>query len=456
MNIIILGDLMIDINYTSNIFRNAAEADIPIYNIINTNYILGGAANVANNLKNLNTNVEIVSVIGDDEYGKIIQKLIDSKQIKHKLFIDNRHTTQKNRIFFNNQINVRFDIEDTYNISDEIENNAINYIINKENINAIIISDYDKGFITQNLCQKIIQYANEKNIPTFVDPKIKNYLKYKNCFMFKPNLNEAQQITNDTNIDNIINCIKEKINCKNLLITLGKDGMMLNYSTNHIKHNKQINVIDVTGAGDTCLSILVFYYLKTGDILESCKISNYISGKSVSVIGNYNINLDDIEEYNNIYNNKIIYDFEIDKLKKLAFIKNTVFTNGCFDIVHSAHLKLLNFCKTNGDKLIVGLNSNESIKNLKGNKRPINDISERCDFLLNLNIIDYIIIFNDNTPYDIISIIKPKTIVKGGDYNLSSIVGAEFAENILIYKYIENKSTSLTIKNILKNNFINE
>ena len=148
--------------------------------------------------------------------------------------------------------------------------------------------------------------------------------------------------------------------------------------------------------------------------------------------------------------NKIIYDYEEDKLKQFQG-KNVVFTNGCFDIVHSAHLKLLNFCKTQGEILIVGLNSNESIKKIKGEKRPINDISERCDFLLNLNVVDYVVVFNDDTPYNIINLIKPKTLVKGGDYNHHTIIGAELVENVLIYEYIKNKSSTLIINKIMKN-----
>ena len=141
MNIIIIGDIMVDINYCCQVTRNAPEADIPIYNILDTNYILGGAGNVAQNLKNLGANVELVGLIGNDTYGTIIKNNLECKQIEHKLFIDNRNTIQKNRIFLNNELNVRFDIEDTYDISNVIENEVIHYVTNKGNTNAIIISD---------------------------------------------------------------------------------------------------------------------------------------------------------------------------------------------------------------------------------------------------------------------------------------------------------------------------
>ena len=457
MNIIVLGDIMLDINYESEVTRQAPEANISIYNILGHNYILGGAANVAQNLKNLDVNIEIVSVIGDDIYGNNIKELFDSNLIKNKLFIDkNRCTTQKNRIFLNNKLNVRFDIEDTNDISNIIENEVIDYVINKKNIDAIIISDYDKGFITENLCQTIIKYANENNIPTFVDPKIKNYMKYKGCFLFKPNQNESEIISGEKNIDNILGFIKDKIECANILMTRGKEGMILNNYNNKIEHNSIINLVDVTGAGDIVLSTLVYCYLKYGDLLKACKVSNYVSGKSVSVIGNYNISKNDISEYfeNNIKlnnkPNKIIYDYEIEKIETLSKCKNIVFTNGCFDILHSAHIKNLQFAKSMGNILVIGLNSDESVKRLKGTDRPINNIDERALILSLFDFVDYIIIFSEDTPLNIIKLLKPNIIVKGSDYKKENIIGSGYVNNVILFDYINGKS-STSIVNKIKN-----
>jgi D-beta-D-heptose 7-phosphate kinase/D-beta-D-heptose 1-phosphate adenosyltransferase len=450
MNIIIIGDVMLDINYNSQVTRNAPEADIPIYNILDTNYILGGAGNVAHNLKNLGANVELVGLIGNDTYGTIIKKNLESKQIDHKLFIDNRNTIQKNRIFLNNELNVRFDIEDTYDISNVIENEVIHYITNKGKIDAIIISDYDKGFVTEYLCQKVIKYANENNIPTFVDPKLKNFFKYKDCFLFKPNIVEAEKLTNCKNLDIIINSIKSSINCKNLLITRGKEGMILNSTTNKIEHDSIINLVDVTGAGDIVLSVLVYIFLRGGDLLKACKVANYVAGKSVGVIGNYTISQNDIDEYldNNVITSKIIYDHEIGKIEKISKHKNIVFTNGCFDILHSAHIKNLQFAKSNGDILVVGLNSDESIKRLKGQDRPINNISERSSILSLFDFVDYIIIFSDDTPLNIIKLLKPNIMIKGSDYKKEDIVGAEFADKIILFDFISGKSSTNIINKI--------
>ena len=458
MNILVIGDIMLDINYNSIINRTAPEANIPIHNINDINYILGGASNVAKNLNYLEVNVELISVIGNDYYGEIMKKKLDDKKIKYKLFEDLRKTTQKHRVFNNNKISVRYDIEDTHDISSELSEKIIDYIINKKNIDAIIISDYNKGLLTSNLCIQIINYANKNQIYTFVDPKIKDFEKYKNCFCFKPNFNECKIMTllNEIEeIDNMFKIIKQKINCKNIVITCGENGIYINNETNHISHKEKIDVIDVTGAGDVVLTTLTYVFLKTKDLLVASNIANYIAGKSVQSIGNYNINIVDIEnclQGNNIIN-KIIYNYESEKIqsiKNMNLNKKIVFTNGCFDILHSAHIKILQFSKKQGDILVVGINSDESIKKLKGPERPINNIEERTNMLSLFDFIDYIIIFNDDTPYSIIEMLKPNIIVKGSDYKKEDVIGGNLVDNVILFDYIQNKSTSLIVNKIKK------
>jgi D-beta-D-heptose 7-phosphate kinase/D-beta-D-heptose 1-phosphate adenosyltransferase len=447
MNILVIGDIMIDINHYVNITRKAPEADISIYKVNNTEYKLGGAANVVNNLKLLNNNVELISVIGNDYYGKYITELLDKMNIKNKLFIDDkRNTTQKNRLFHDNKLVNRHDIEDDYDINEEIQSDMLTYIKNTNNYSAIILSDYDKGLLTHNLCQNIISFCNENNIYTFVDPKIKNIMKYKNCFCLKPNMNEAIILANETDIDNIFKNIFNKLNVKNVIITNAEKGLYLNESNNIININKKFNVIDVTGAGDIFLSVLTSSYLKNKDLFLSSKIANYIASKSIEYIGNYNIKEADINEYY-LYENNIIYEHEIDKIELLHKIhSNIIFTNGCFDIFHSAHLRLLNFCKKENGIFILGLNSDKSIKKIKGENRPINNLNERIELLNNLNLIDYIIIFDNESPYNILKHLKPNIIVKGGDYNVDTIIGKEFCKEIKLFNYINGISTTNIIK----------
>jgi D-beta-D-heptose 7-phosphate kinase/D-beta-D-heptose 1-phosphate adenosyltransferase len=458
MNILVIGDIMLDINYNSIINRIAPEANIPIYNIIDVNYILGGASNVAQNLNSLEINVKLISVVGNDSYGEIMKQILVEKKIKYQLFEDFRKTTQKHRIFNNNKISVRYDIEDTFDISLELSNKIMNYIMNQKNIDAIVISDYNKGLLTTQLCREIIEYSNKKNIYTFVDPKIKNVEKYQNCFCFKPNMIECKAITglNEIeDIDTMFKTIKQLINCENIIITSGENGIYINNKSNHITHTDKMDVIDVTGAGDIVLTVLTYIYLKTKDLILACKIANSIAGKSVKTIGNYNISNSEIEIYlqNNIILNKVIYFYESEKIKNIKninFNKKIVFTNGCFDILHSAHIKILQFSKKQGDILVVGINSDESIKKLKGPERPINNIEERTNILSLFEFIDYIIIFNDNTPYNIIELLKPNILVKGSDYKKEDVIGANLVDDVILFDYIQNKSTSLIVNKIKK------
>ena len=273
-------------------------------------------------------------------------------------------------------------------------------------------------------------------------------------------MHESIALTKTTDISNMFVEIKKSLNNTHTIITDGENGIYIDDVSNHITHDKKITLVDVTGAGDVVISVLLYCFLKFNkDILNAAAIANYIGGKSVQVLGNYTVCLKDIEEGYNAFilkqqtqeqqiQKKILSDANIEELENFQN-KNVVFTNGCFDIVHSGHLKLLNYCRNQGEILIVGLNSDESVKKLKGDSRPINSVSERSEFLLDLNIVDYVVVFNDDTPYNIINAIRPKTLVKGGDYCKENVVGSDIVDNVFIFDYLENKSSSLIINKIL-------
>jgi len=446
MKVIILGDVMLDINHNCNTVRMAPEADIPVYNTLTTQYILGGASNVAKNMLAFGCDVTMISVIGDDSQGLQIQTMLQELGIKTQFYIDNkRKTTQKNRIFHGEKMISRFDIETVDNIDAIISEQTIEYVTSQNDVDAIIFSDYAKGFLTKNLCESIIDYSNTVGIYTFVDPKTIDAIKYKGCFLFKLNLVEGEIISGKKNKNEILESITRNIQCQHVILTCGEQGLYVDTLFNHIYHKSKLLVVDVTGCGDVVLSVIAYLYVKTKDIIHSSKISNYIAGKCVGTIGNYVANLKDIDEYVET----VILDSEIEKIKTLgALNKKIVFTNGCFDIIHSAHLRLLQFSKKQGDILVVGLNSDDSIKRLKGDSRPINKIQERCELLKNLGFIDYIIIFDNDTPLQILSLLKPNLLVKGGDYTKENIIGKEYVDEIIIYDYIDGLSTSNVVKKI--------
>jgi D-beta-D-heptose 7-phosphate kinase/D-beta-D-heptose 1-phosphate adenosyltransferase len=459
MNFLIIGDIMLDIYYISSSNRIAPEASIPVFRNNKIIYKLGGAANVALNLKSLNCNPFIISVAGNDiNYEKII-RLCNEENIFHSIFIDNkRNTTSKNRITCQNIICSRYDIEDTFEIDNEIENKMIEHAlkqINEKKIDGIILSDYNKGLLTENLCQQIIDIANNHNIPTFIDPKVNNVKKYKNCTLFKPNLAESALISDKDCLYKKIIDIYNKISCKIVLITLGKDGMIYYDGSiiNKVVHNSSINCIDATGAGDTVMSAFVFYYIMSKNLNKTITFCNFIGSKSVQQMGNYIMSITDVYEFehNNKFIGKQLYITDLAEFRKLNLHKKIIFTNGCFDIVHTAHLKLLKFCKQQGDILIIGLNSDKSIKRLKGESRPINSEIDRSEFLKLLDFVDYVVLFDTDTPYELLSQLNPDALIKGGDYKIETIIGKEFAKEVILYDLIKGKSTSNIIQKI-KNN----
>jgi D-beta-D-heptose 7-phosphate kinase/D-beta-D-heptose 1-phosphate adenosyltransferase len=460
-SIIVVGDAMIDAYYYANVKKHAPEAvNVPVHDVFNRDCKLGGACNVALSLHNLGSDVEFVGVVGDDACGRQLESMMRSSNLKHKLFVDSaRKTTQKNRVLHNDELACRFDVEDTSDIPAHLQTAILTHIESNANIRVIVISDYSKGVITTDLCQSIIRYANRNGVPTFVDPKVRHWHKYKHCFLFKPNAVESEQITNETAIDRIVNVMHDRIECKNVLITLGEHGMIFSVkndidnvvTTRAIRHDGLIHKKDVTGAGDVVLSVLVHMYEKSNSVMESCRVANYVAGKSVGVVGNYNVGASDIDDYYanaNSCHAKIMHDYECEKIVELSKRKGVVFTNGCFDILHSAHVKCLQYCKSQGDVLVVGLNDDASIKKNKGPERPINDVDERATMLSLFDFVDYIIIFSDETPRNILQLLKPCKLIKGGDYAVENIVGAEHANEVLLFDYISGKSTSNVVNKI--------
>jgi len=449
MRLIIYGELILDRYYITTTNRKAPEFDIPIYLVNQIEDKLGGAANVAYNL-NSHSNIEFVTVLGTDDIAKTIIDVLNSNNIPNKIFISNRKSIVKNRTICDGQITHRLDYEDTYDIPDNLIEEITLYFENlfKTNLyDGFILSDYNKGILPYKLCRNIINLCNQYNIMTFIDPKVNNISKYADCTFFKPNLSEAIQILNSDNItQKDILKLNLMINCKLLLITMGSEGMYGYNGTQYfnIIHDKSIDVIDVTGAGDIVISVFTYIYCLTKDFEYSIKIANKIAGKSVQYIGNYKFTKSDI-----INCNQIIYSSQINIIKNLRKThKNIVFTNGCFDIVHIGHLKLLNYSRSLGDILVLGLNSDSSIKKLKGELRPINKELDRIEFIQLLNIVDYIIIFDEETPLEIIKNLEPDILIKGSDYSINNVIGKEYAKKIMLFDLIQDKSTTNIIKKI--------
>ena len=456
-NIIVLGDIMLDHEIYGTIEKLANEAPIPVLHQSSEKYSLGGCGNVVLNLNELRCNsLHVFSMIGKDKYADTIKSILSKyTTIKPYLYESDTYTTTvKNRGFCDNKIIFRYDIEqkksiDVEHIRDILS--KIELLITTSVINTIIFSDYNKGFLTKELCQAIIQLANKYSIFTCVDPK-NDYTKYIGCSLIKPNRNEIELLFGKKISNTILDThlmIKEKVKCDISLITLAEKGMSLCLPNNSVLHQstQSTDVIDVTGAGDIVNSIISYYYPIIEEKQNILMLATYIASISVQHSGIYLIRPKDlINGFLLLNNSKLI---SVDHL--ISFQQAIVFTNGCFDILHKGHLELIEYCHSlcdNSRQLVIAINSDSSIQRLKGLERPINDISSRIAMLSALKWVNWIIVFDEDTPYTILSKIKPDILVKGGDYTADTIIGKEFCKDIKIFNYIPNKSTTDIINKI--------
>jgi len=459
--IIVIGDIMLDVQIYGKIEKIANEAPIPVLHEQYTKKQLGGCGNVLMNLQNLGCDkLFIISRIGKDESGKEIENIISKyPEIIPKFCVSDKYTTTvKTRGFVENKIIFRYDIEQNNILLEEHISyckDQIQEILSKNKVDSIIFSDYNKGFLIKEVTQDIIQKAKEYRVLSFVDPKV-DYTKYKGCTVFKPNIKEIKDIFgihySFERIKEIHEQIQKKVECKETLLTLSENGM--SYLTNEGKliNKKTISteVCDVTGAGDIVLSIITYYY-KYFEKEELIHLATWLATHSVKHAGTYVVKRTDIlQAFKTIQNTKLITSDNI-----RHFHSNFVITNGCFDIVHEGHIALFKFCKsivpTNG-YFVVALNSDESIKRLKGSKRPINSLESRIALLNQIECIDWIVVFDEDTPYELYKQILPKILVKGGDYTVQTIVGKEFCEEIKIFNTIPGKSSTSIIERIQSKN----
>jgi len=464
--ILVIGDLMLDRYLHGNITRISPEAPVPIIKIDHEENKLGGSGNVANNISNYGIRARLISSIGNDNNGKILISLLKEKKISTTLiFKKNDQTTTKIRSIASNQQLIRQDY-DCQNIA--LSDNDINKIMNSisEKISVIVLSDYAKGFLTNQLCKKIIQRAEKFNIPVIVDPKGNDVKKYEGSYAITPNKKEAIELSMSENIkcdlEANLKIILKKYHIKNIIMTDGKNGIQ-QFSKNQFKHypaNSPKQVFDVSGAGDTVIGTIAAVLHAGYDLESSIKLANIAASMVIQKVGTEAIQLEELESYftKNIgaNNEKIMkigdLKFLTDKLKKENKIIG--FTNGCFDILHSGHVSYLEEAKKKVDFLILGLNTDYSIKRIKGDDRPVVDELNRAKVLSGLSSIDAIIFFDEKTPLKLITSIKPDALIKGSDYKINEVIGSkemnQWGGKVFLIDLIPGQSSSKIIKKINK------
>ena len=463
--ILVIGDLIIDHYLWGSSERISPEAPVAVISVKNESIVLGGAANVVNNLKSLGAKVDVISVIGDCEVSTEVEELLkDIKIDTSNLVIQKgRITSKKSRIIASQQQIVRFDRENIDEINIETQDKIIKkYLEIAHSYDCILLSDYGKGVLTYSLTQIIIKFANKNNVKVLVDPKGLDYSKYKGSYLLTPNKKEASEATqiNIKGEDSLVKALlklKSECDLNISLITLGQGGIAI--YDHEFKEYPTIarEVLDVTGAGDTVLAALGFALACEILIEEAIKFSNLAASVVIGKIGSATATINEIIEYESSIN-KSSSDKHIKTQLEITSVcndlrsrsKKIVFTNGCFDILHMGHVKYLEASKEFGDILIVGLNSDLSVTAIKGINRPINHELDRAYILAALEVVDYVVIFNEVTPYELIKAIQPNILVKGGDYEGKSVVGEDIADELKIVEFINGKSTSTLIKNIKK------
>ena len=467
--ILVIGDIMLDKYFFGESKRLSPEAPVPVLHKTKETIVLGGASNVTRNLVRAIQDVSIMSVIGNDEEGKILKKILENNKIHTDLLIldKDRTTTVKTRMIGpNNTQMLRLDVEDTTPISNEISDKMIKlYEANIEKFDIIIISDYKKGVLNVQNTAELIKIANKHNKRTLIDTKEPSYAKYKDAYLIKPNLDELRNLTkmsvnNDEEVVKAANELRLQTGAEYVLATRGKDGMTLvdGKSFQHIRGVSK-EVYDVSGAGDTVISYLAVGLANDFEIGDTARLANIASSIEVSKMGTYAVSIDEIKEHIN-KENDVSYDNKLPSVDELAKIlqaerekgKKIVFTNGCFDIFHVGHSRYLRQASTYGDILVVGVNSDASVKRLKGPKRPIISEEERMELLADLQCVSYVVKFEEDTPYELIKKLQPDIITKGGDYKPEEVVGKDIVEarggKVVICKLVEGKSTTNIITKI--------
>lgn len=441
--ILVIGDLILDHYIQGEVKRISPEAPVPVLFHVSEREVLGGAGNVANNIKALGGDAYLIGVVGDDGAAKQFLSLANKNGINIQTVVDpSRKTSVKTRFLGERQQLLRVDRETTRSINNLIADqliNKINFIIDE--IDAIIISDYRKGLLTEEVLRNIIQKSNQLNIPVLIDPKGSVSHYYKGADYIKPNRSELELLTGikcDT-LDEA-ECAARNLIEKtgsNVLVTLSQDGMMLVTKEGQCISlaTQAKEVFDVSGAGDTAIATFAFALSQGASAQEAARFANVASGIAVSKIGTAIVTLEEIEaEISKIHAHRADSQSGPVDLERAKEIREdwrrrglkVGFTNGCFDLLHPGHISLLSGAAEVCDRLIVALNSDSSVKKLKGESRPIQSEVARAEVIGALAAVDLVIIFNQQTPLEVITALTPDLLVKGADYTEDQIVGADY------------------------------
>lgn len=461
VHVLVVGDVMLDRYWHADANRISPEAPVPIARINETHDRAGGAANVAQNISALGSKVTLLGVVGEDQEAVALQALLDQQNVECELCADPAiRTTSKIRIVSRNQQLIRLDFDDQAHVS--ASNIQASFATLVEGCAIVILSDYGKGVLDD--AQAIIQQALKHNKRVIVDPKGIDFAKYKNASVVTPNYSEFCAVVGNCESEQQVYAKAQHLcqqnNFEALLITRSEKGMTLVMQDGSVTNfpAQMREVYDVTGAGDTVISAFAMSLASDNDFKQAAYVANVAASIVVGKFGAATLSAEELAHgmlsYQSSNSKLVSRDFLVKRINDAHAKQQTVvFTNGCFDVLHKGHAHLLREASTHGDMVVLALNSDQSVQRLKGEGRPINNLLDRAEMLSYFSSVDWIVSFDEDTPEDLIRLLNPDVLVKGGDYTPDQVVGADHVVSsggeVKIIPFVEGYSTSNIISSIL-------
>lgn len=469
-HVLVVGDLMLDRYLWGDVSRVSPEAPVPVLRPTREEIRAGAAGNLALNLAGLGLEVSLAGYVGDDKERTRLLELWSQAGIETELVakLSDRSTITKTRIIAGHQHVLRVDDEDLASIPAADEDRLLEGILQRvgEGADAIVLSDYAKGVLSARVCQALVREARRRNMPLLVDPKGQDYSKYTGAHVLTPNLKELELAAGVSarDFDRLLaraQRMVETLQLDAIVVTRGEHGMSL-IAADETLHSPAIaqEVFDVSGAGDTVTAALVAGVLSGLSRADMLHLANVAAGIVVGKVGTAPIDKHSLLRVlhpHGTYLADSIYTLE--ELQRVVATwhsqgERIVFTNGCFDLLHAGHVTYLQKAADEGERLIVGLNTDRSVQALKGKNRPIMNQQDRACIIAALAAVDAVILFDEDTPIELIKALRPDVLAKGANYSKHQVVGASEVESwggeVVLVALVDGKSTSDLIRKIAR------
>lgn len=463
--VLVVGDLMLDRYWHGNTSRVSPEAPVPVVDVKHIEDRPGGAGNVALNIAALGSAAVVAGLVGRDEAAESLGQRLLAANILCRLQVSETHPTiTKLRVISRHQQLLRLDFEDAFTPEDArlLSDVALAAMADAK---ALVLSDYAKGALQDP--QPLIQAARKLGIPVLVDPKGADFRRYRGATLLTPNLQEFEAIVgrchSEQELVDKAQALMHELELQALLVTRGEHGMSLIRPGEPELHlpARAMEVFDVTGAGDTVISVLAAALAAGDELPNAVALANLAAGIVVGKLGTAAISAPELRRAVQREQGSERGALSVDQLALVmedarAHGERVVFTNGCFDIIHAGHVGYLEQARQLGDRLVVAVNSDASVSRLKGPGRPINPQDRRMAVLAGLEAVDWVVCFDDDTPESLLEVLKPDILAKGGDYDKEGVVGWEIVESyggeVKVLSFFDDCSTTAIVDKVLEKN----